>query len=116
MLSCPVISFQPALTSPTRYLSGQSDVAVIGGIGAYAQRVHRGEGEALDVRGYQEHGEALVLFAGVGICARGQPNVVGIVGEAGPHFLAVDNPVIPIAFSLCCVRPATGRIPAVGSE
>ena len=72
-------------------------VLVVGGAGVDAcHGVHRRPGEALRGGGHNEHRDAAVLL-GLRVGAYGQPHVVGVRDEAGPHLLAVDDVVVAVA-------------------
>ncbi len=74
-----------------------SDIGVVGGAGAGpGHGVHRGPGEALGVGGHDQHRDTAV-FLGLGIGAHRQPYVVGVLDQAGPHLLAVDQVFLAVA-------------------
>ncbi len=64
------------------------------------------------VVGHDDHRQALVPGS-VGIGAAGQPDVVGVLDQARPHLLAVDDPLVTVALGAGaqrrrgrCRRPA----------
>ena len=86
----------PAVELADEVLLGHPHVLVVGRAGPDAgDRVDRREGEALAVGGHQDHREALVTGQ-VGVGAAGQPDVVGVLDQRGPHLLAVDHPLVAL--------------------
>ena len=96
-LSCDVIRRQPSCSGPTRFATGTRTSCVVGGVGALAaERVDRRHREARRARRHQDDRDALVLRR-VGIGARGEPDVVGVVGVGREDLLAVDHVVVAVA-------------------
>src|ERR1019366_10286089 len=54
------------------------------------QELHGDDADAGRVHGDEEHGDSLVL-GHIGIGAGGQPDVVGVTGQAGEDLCAVDH-------------------------
>ena len=61
-----------------------------------AQQLHRHDADARGVHGDQEHRDALVL-GHVRVGAGGEPDVVGVAGQAGEDLGAVDDVLVAVA-------------------
>ena len=61
-----------------------------------AQELHGHDADARGVHGDQEHRDALVL-GHVGVGAGGEPDVVGVAGQAGEDLGAVDDVLVTVA-------------------
>ena len=95
-LSWLVIRFQPWFSPPTRAAGRHADVLVERVVDVVVpQELHRDDADARRVHGHQEHGDALVL-GDVRVGAGGQPDVVGVAGEAGEDLRAVDHVLVAV--------------------
>ena len=95
-LSWLVISGQPLCSSPTRLTGRDPHVGVVGGArGHPGDRAHRCPGEAVGVGRDDDDGQSLVPGR-LRIGPAGQPDVVRVLDQAGPHLLAVDHVAVAV--------------------
>ena len=88
--------FQPAIHLAQPVAVWDSDIGIEGYIGALIRiGIDRRYFDPRRIHRHQEHGDALMLGR-LGVGAGQEQNIGSKVRPAGPHFLAVDHPVITV--------------------